>query len=402
MGYEWGRITLRIGIITCWASRDNYGQQLQCWALQEKLKQLGHSPYLIRYKRSPKRKGLFKRLLSMPPRKIATKLLIRLVPSKRKMETARKQAVDYALSHSSDRAFETFQAQNLEVSERCYTSISELRSDPPLADAYITGSDQVWYDPLDNADIDGMYLSFGDDDIKRIAYAVSIGRDILDSEIAHFSELVRRLDFVSVREASAKETCGSVGVDASITADPTLLLDARTYERLVEKSDACPPNDEYMFAYVINVENADEFRWQEIEEYADASRLPIRAAYSSGYYPAYELLPEVPGDYLTIPAWLAFIHDASCVVTSSYHGVVFAILFHRPFVSIPLNKEHSRANDRVSELLARLELSDRMLVGDRSLQDIMDTPIDWQDVERRLEVFRRASTDYLLEAMGAK
>jgi len=102
------------------------------------------------------------------------------------------------------RQFESFRQDNLSMTERIYNSIDELRENPPMADMYITGSDQVWHDSYNSPNIAGMFLAFGDERAKRISYGASIGRRIKDEEKPLMKHWLDKFNAISVREPSAK------------------------------------------------------------------------------------------------------------------------------------------------------------------------------------------------------
>uniref|UniRef100_UPI0026114D82 polysaccharide pyruvyl transferase family protein n=1 Tax=uncultured Treponema sp. TaxID=162155 RepID=UPI0026114D82 len=131
-----GTKKLKVGILTFWWSNDNYGQLLQCYALQKYLRDAGHDAFLIRYNsqndftRSP----VFIRLLKALNPILLFKYLNYRVNS-------RKSIVEAKLH---DRHFEDFRNKYIVQSEKIYSSYSELKENPPEADVYIAGSDQVW------------------------------------------------------------------------------------------------------------------------------------------------------------------------------------------------------------------------------------------------------------------
>lgn len=111
------------------------------------------------------------------------------------------------------------------VSDKKYDNINELKINPPKADIYITGSDQVWAGWLEPN-----YLTFAPPKKKKIAYAVSFGRQQLTAEHqSHIQNWVKQFDAISIRESSGIEICRKMGMDAVHLLDPTLLLDDVDY-----------------------------------------------------------------------------------------------------------------------------------------------------------------------------
>lgn len=139
---------MKIGIITFWQGKDNYGQLLQCWALQQYLRKQGHDPFLIRYDFVGNvRRPSFKRFLK----------LFLIYPIFLKIASIVNQNRNEKLRHYNDlknkeRKFCDFLKENITVSDIIYSDYSALRKTPPLAECYITGSDQVWAQKLDYED----------------------------------------------------------------------------------------------------------------------------------------------------------------------------------------------------------------------------------------------------------
>ena len=188
---------MKIGMITFWQSNDNYGQVLQCFALQQQLIKLGHKPYLIKY---------------VPPKKTiqtsaAKKLwkLIQIYPiflKLRKVQKA-KQAQSFALKNRQ-RNFDEFREMHIITDGIIYHGLSDIQNNPPDADCYLCGSDQIWSMLLDNDENQVFYLNFGGKNIKRIAYAASFGRDVYPMELNDkLHNMIVNFDAVSVREKFA-------------------------------------------------------------------------------------------------------------------------------------------------------------------------------------------------------
>lgn len=379
---------MKIGIITYWSSEDNYGQQLQCFALQRYLRNLGHDAFLIRYIYTYKAS-------------ILTKILSRFSVSFWKNRTKRHEEFKlYRVNHilNQKRKFKEFRQEYLQMSNELYTNIRQLQQNPPKADLYITGSDQVWHNPIHDRNAEAFYLNFGPKNIKRMSYAASIGRKIAPNEARKFKSLVNKLDYISVRELDAEKTCHDLGIEkAVVTIDPTFLLPLQEYTKLYNKQDIVYPS--YIFLYLINIDSLESICWSNITKYAKEENLQIQHVMSSGYLPARELIPDSKNIQASIPEWLTLINNASCIITTSFHAVVFAILHHKQFLAIPLKGVYAKANNRIITLLESLNLSERIYNESLSFAQQMNNPINWNLVESKLSEIRISSINFLNQCL---
>lgn len=386
---------MKIGIITLWQSSDNYGQQLQCWALQQELIKLGHDPYLIRYdveyrtrnNKSPLWKKALKLVLIYP---VIKSLKRRKIREKEQLLKA------YNAKRNNERQFLSFRKDNFLVSDNIYSTLQELKDNPPEADAYIVGSDQVWAFTLDNYENRVMFLDFGDKKIKRIAYAPSFSMPSYPEKLKLvLKENLDRFDSLSVREQTGAKICNDIGCTAQVVVDPTMLLTSKDYSAIVN-ANTC---GSYIYLYYLNISNSEEVEWQQLHEFANNNNLKIIATPASGYIQGKELFDKVEYQYATIPQWLGFINGARLVVTTSFHGVVFCIIHRTPFIYFPLKGKYSRGNNRVIDLCKILGLSDYIWNESSSFDSLFHKIIDWENVDTRLKAIRIDSIDYLKNSL---
>lgn len=380
---------MKIGIITYWSSSDNYGQQLQCFALQKYLIGLGHDAYLIKY---------------MPTshiplwRRIARSVKYRLLVSSEQKEKDRNTKLISERNRllNCRRGFKEFRDKYIKSTEIVYRNIKELRNNPPDADIYICGSDQVWNNSLKDPDTAGWFLDFGKPTAKRVSYAASIGRDIDSCEINRFTRYLKNFNAISVREQKANDLCHHLGFEKSIVAiDPTLLLKSSDYNVLnngIKKEGSSKP---YAFIYLLNIRNSDEVYWDEFHKMIQENDLSVRVVASSGYLPAQDFLPGYQNEQATIPEWLSLIKHSEFVITTSFHGVVFCLLYHKPFYAVLLSNEYSKGNDRIVSLLKSVGLNNRIVSSDSDINSVKAANISWEDVDAKLSELRKKSIDFL-------
>lgn len=335
---------MKIGIITFWTTKDNYGQILQSFALQQYLRNHGHEPFLIRYQDTVKEGASFKwyriftYLLKLP---IYVSWFV-------KQKLMQRKAARYQQSVAKvDRHFPDFMNAYIKHTEEVYTE-ETIRQNPPLTDAYICGSDQVWAGDW------AYYLDFAPENKPKIAYAPSLGglTSFAPEYEAHMKSLLNRFSFIGMREQSGVEVCHRLGrKDAVKVVDPTLLLTREDYDKIRIPTKYGKP---YLLMYILG--NPMACKVEEIFEYAKSRGLEVKYV-TSGHADNHKHI------YAQVGEWLDLIANAKMVVTNSFHGTVFSLIYHTPFITIPLNNGYERMNTRVEELLKEGGLTSQLYAG---------------------------------------
>lgn len=378
---------MKIGIVTFWQSNDNYGQLLQCWALQEYLRKLGHEPYLIRYNFSGRKvsisfwKKIIKLLLIFPA--------LKSIYNRYKLRKLQKEKQE----KDEKRDFKAFRECYISKSKLIYNSLEELQETPPQADCYITGSDQVWAQLLSNPENTVFFLDFGTIQTLRISYAASFAMDNYPSELNEKLKIqLQKFKLITVRERTGVEICKRIGFDAFQVLDPTLLLDKCRYLELLNERPKVKPDNKFVYIYSLNISSPDEIRWKELRNYIDRNNLDVKITPASGYIVGKELFGnDVAYEYATIPQWISNINQSELLITPSFHGIVFAIILNKKFIYVPLKGEYSKGNCRVLDLLDKLELSNFILDDKKSIESYINQKIDWKIVSFKLEQLKNNS-----------
>lgn len=252
-------------------------------------------------------------------------------------------------------------------------------------DALYVGSDQVWrkgYTPC----IKNYFLDFAEKQkgIKRIAYAASFGSDKWDfdkSTTKRCRDLLSKFDFVSVREQRGIELCRNVfNMSSSLVCDPTLLLERQDYERLFLLEPEM--SSDSLFCYFLDPFD-DKMKF--VLKYANKQNLAV----SSIIPKESEVLPPVS-------EWLSSIAKSKFVITDSYHGMIFSIIFNKPFLVI--SNKH-RGNSRFYTILEKLQITGRIVDNFDGFDDKLVPELKWDDINSRLESFKRESSEYLLKVL---
>ena len=378
---------MKIGVITFWQSLDNYGQQLQCWALQQYLQKEGHDVFLIRY-------DFANRIIG---KGIKNELKKNLIYHFLKITFLKLK--DLFNKQKKKRGFPHFRRENIVVSKEIYKTFDELKNNPPLCDAYIVGSDQVWSQLLSIEENEVFYLNFGKKETKRISYAPSFAlREYPIHLLPKLKEMLLNFNAISVRDDSSVKICESIGIEALKVVDPTFLLSGIDYNDLLKK-ETLYHKKRYAFIYSINIESPYELHFDELQNFCEHTGIECIATASSGYVPAKEFLP-VKYVYPTVDEWIILIKNASFVVTPSFHGIVFCLIMHTPFIYIPLKGRFSNGNDRVLSLLNDLSLGSCVWQEDQSYENMLSLQINWKTVDDKLRKMKEYSINFLKKSLN--
>lgn len=375
---------MKIGIIT-FHFVHNQGAVLQCYALQKKLEMLGHEVKIIDYRpkyhtvRYDAWKNPFRYSVRMYKLKNNVSVAIKALSAMKAFVKCMNWNIK-GRDRLKAQLFTDFLNKNLKCTRR-YTSLKELQKDYPEMDMYISGSDQLWNPDLLDFSFDPAYfLDFGKKDSKRLTYAVSIGKEPTQDECQQIEKLSRHLDAISLREQTPA-VVEAIGRDIYICVDPTLLLDAEDYFCIESEQTKTEP---YIFVY--GFDNS-----QNIHHAVDEAVAKYGCRIINGSPDRIKLTGkniDVMSDYGP-DCFLTFIKNAECVVTNSFHGTVFSIIYKKKFITVP----HPTRGRRMIELLEKLELT-VALWGNASFD--FDKEIDYIDVYQNLKKLRADSLDYLL------
>lgn len=372
---------MKIGIVTL-PLHTNYGGIMQAYALQTVLERLGHDVVLFDRNTDGDSSMPWWRAVYGYPMRVARKIVR---PSTVVFREQKYRAENVVRRRYTDRFIARY--------------IHRIRPDDYMRipndgyDAVIAGSDQVWRPKYFHKTIDDAFLRFaGMWQIRRIAYGASFGTDEWEytpEQTFRCGALLRRFDAVSVREDDAVQMCREhFGADAELVLDPTLLLEAEDYMRLVDKSWVTRSEGNLM-RYILDRSVEKEAVVRKIA--SDGSMTPFGSEtdiYDRGI--PLELRVQPP-----VEKWLRGFADADMVVTDSFHACVFSIIFRKPFI-VFANK--ARGFSRFRSLLRLMGLEDRLMMSPDSR--IPDSGIDYDRVYERLGVMRRKSMDFLTSSLA--
>ncbi len=358
---------MRIGIVTQ-PLRNNYGGILQNYALQQVLKRLGHIPVTIDF---IPQMPLWRFVLST-----CKTFVLYFIPGRRRpfvfYRTRRKPRM------------QAFVEKHIVCTRTVRKYTSRLLHKYRI-EALVVGSDQVWR-PCYNRYPEDMFLRFARHaEMRKVAYAASFGVSDLEFDerlLQRCMPLLQRFDRISVREASGVDLCRNYfHAEAEHVLDPTLLLCKEDYKQVC--TGVPKHSGKFLACYILD---PTEEQQRHIDRMAHHLHLkPI-------YFTAGLKVP------LSVEEWLAMFRDAECVVTDSFHGTAFSIIFGKPFITI-VNK--ARGADRFVSLLRILGLESRLISSVEELtEELYSTPVDWQTVDAALSVAREKSMVYLEKTLN--
>jgi len=356
---------MKIGILTYHRTL-NYGACLQAVATRVVLEKMGHKVYYVDY--WPKyHQGKYKIF--------SWKVFIPL-PFKRKIR--------YVWGAIKHRKYIIRRANNFATFHNQYI----IPFCKPLSETYdvvVYGSDQIWRKQKETKAYNPIY--FGGRSIKakkHISYAASMGSlPETEQDRSQVRELVSNFDKISVRENSLKNLLSELGIqNVTQSLDPTLLLSAREWNRIIPTPDYHGPK--YVLVYGIGTVS---FEMDEVKQYAQENKCIVKLLQSNGTATDTETL-------ITTAAPDTFIYlvkNAECIFTSSFHGLAFSIIYQKEFFASFTQKKVSRAQS----LLTTLGLKDRLLYPHTKIPSCKD--INYKKVESLLQDMRIESMRYLTD-----
>ena len=267
---------------------------------------------------------------------------------------------------------------------------------------FIVGSDQCWRPSYNGSFLTSMFLDFLPDNYqgKRIAYAASFGTkewEFSAEETKKCSLLAQKFDLITTREHAGEFLCKNyLHVDATTVLDPTMLLTANDYMSLLGLTNK-KQTEGYLATYILDSNEQIEKTISNVANKLNLNhRLELRAKlWSEHYYKDKFNL----SDYvcMSMNEWLEGIYNAEMVVTNSFHGMVFSILFNKPFWIVG-NKERGLA--RFESLLQDLQLTNRLLLVNNFDTVDLQEKIDWSKVNKLVEDKRNYSLNLLTTSIG--
>lgn len=355
----------KIGVIN-FHRATNYGAVLQAYALNETINKLGGNAVTLDYK-NPFIEKIY------DPRHINDKrlksLLVGIITYKRRKR--KRESFEYFRSKylNMDQTFDPYSIANAE-------HLKEYKT-------FITGSDQVWNCALTEFD-KTYFLDFVSNHEKKNSYAASFGFDQIPNEyIEDYQILLEGFNHITVREQQGAEIIKNLlKRPAEVVLDPTMLLLKDDWSKISQDYKA---KKDYILIYQLATSdsllqfaaNLSKQSNCEIIFISDALRRRIKANYVTGISPC---------------EFLGLVNNARYIITNSFHGIAFSIIFHKNFF-VELQPSFEKTNSRLENILDIFNLRYRLIVDGKN--DNVFTPIDYTPISQKLELERQHSLDYL-------
>lgn len=380
---------MKVCTITCHRVY-NYGASLQAFALQHYIESMGHKVEIIDYMPWFHRDRYNFFYLSRHENGTRAKIMRAFPPIGWFYLPLRAIKNGIFKTWGRKKAFDDFEKKYLNVTKQRYFNIFDLQSNPPQADCYVAGSDQIWNTYDDNGKDASYYLDFGSSKICRISYAASLAtsdiavgwEDFVKQKISNFKK-------ISVREKTGVTILSNLGVNnVCQVVDPVFLLSKKEWLNLIQgkckKYNYLP--SEYILVYDFECRDKDIQDFAEFLSKSTGLKMVSVNDFRINHYADININDAGPIEFLNL------INNANIVLCSSFHATAFSIIFGKEFYTFSLKGRKN--SSRMTDLLKSLNLENRFNPT-RLLN-----PIDYTIVEKEINNYISESTLFLKDIFG--
>lgn len=364
---------MKIGIITFHNSY-NCGSMLESYAMQIAVHKLGCEAEIVNFSSEGQKELYATRFKNDSIKNIIKNILT--LPAISKIER-------------NNQKYEEFKKRNFSLTKE-YLNGYEISENG--YEAVIAGSDQIWNITI--KDYDDAYFLPWVKEAKKIAYAPSFGAkkisEYTDSE-EKYCNYLKGFDCLSIRENNGQKWIKEMtGIDVPVLLDPTLLLEAKDYDKIEDNS--LQEKNKYIFFYSPSF---DREICKFVKKIADKYNLKVVTWSTKSYY--FKLIKSfgfVLPKYESPAVYLNLIKNAELVLTTSYHGTIFSTLYRKKFITIK-NGEMYGNDDRVITLLKQLNMEKRLIPYEFDDNFNYLGEVDYTDYEKNIDSLKKKSMDYL-------
>lgn len=342
---------MKIRTITC-HNVYNYGASLQAFALQHYLEQKGYDVEIINFCPWYNRGGYD--LFSLPKVSKSYKMTKWCPPLRWIVAPIRNRHLFRTYGRKA--AFDRFTNNYLHTTNMLYGDSEQLKVNPPEADLYIAGSDQIWNTDMQNGTEPAFYLDFGNDATRRISYAASFGINHINPQTeAWVKERLSRFNAISVREQTGLDILTHLGFNEAVQVlDPVFLLKTDEWEDVAGKG--AKAYKYYPDQYILVYDFIDDARIGAFARDCASKRgLPVVAINDMRRctYAQYNITDAGPLEFVRL------IAQAAMVITNSFHATAFSCIFDKDFYTFPLSTQHN--SSRMTDLLREMDVMERYI-----------------------------------------
>lgn len=328
-------------IANFWYSKNNYGAILTAYAIQQYFLMNGKKYFLVNYYRNVNQKEL----------------------------------CSFA---------QEFVEKHLFLTEK-FDNIEDLKILNSQTDNFVVGSDQVFRYPFASAALDLYFLRFTDFSKKRVAFSASFGISDFEADAKNTYEIkkaLKRFDNISVRENSGVKLCKNVfDIEAEHILDPVFLVDKQKFEVLIDENLSKYNNKIVCYVLDKNVKISTQ-----IDLLAEKLNLEVEYIYNKN---------------LSVEEWLTAIKTCKYLVTDSFHGCCFAMIFHKQFICL---KNKARGTDRFDSLEKTFNFKRNFISSIEKISDldIIMSEIDWNSIDKTISLEREKAKKWHEKAFNSK
>lgn len=381
-----------IGLVTCYFHH-NYGSMLQAYATEMIMQQMG-LPFQTIACKAPINYMQENKILYIIKKLLIADWKMRL--GKMKIERAKKDNPMFAKNWEiRNKAFEQFAETFFHVSPYCKNR-EELSKMAENYSAFLVGSDQLWR--TDSVEHGYYTLEWVPDHIRKIAYSTSIGvKEVPWFQVEKNKRFMNRFDHIALREQSACDLVYKLtGRKVPVVLDPTLLFTGDQWLGIQQQEPLT--NGKYIFCYLLGDNPSQREFIKRVKEKTGYKIVALQQL--DDYIPSDEgFADEAP--YVGPREFLNYIRNAEYVFTDSFHCSVFSILYKKNFFTFSRFAEGAKqsTNTRIDNLLHITGLEDRRMTNDKTVEDVINYKGSFDEVDARLNAYRKSSMDYLHNAL---
>lgn len=358
---------MKIGIITI-HSAYNYGSALQAVATCEAINNFtNHQSEIINYQ----------------PDSIMSMYSLKLSENLASVKALLKYMLAYRSRTRKKKVFDKFWKESNCLSEKRYISNEQLCLANSEYDCFVVGSDQVWNPDIVKHAFPSFCLAFADKEKTKMSYASSFGVDSIDCvKLEYLNRKLQGFTSISVREEQAKALLNNMNQQkTTIVCDPVFLI---SKEDWIKKVKAFELPREYILVYCVEQNKSFRNKIRDIGLKLDLPIVDIGTSTNPLNYVGMHSDSVGPGEFLYA------LQNASYVITNSFHGTAFSIIFEKHFIV----KAHSTRGIRMKSLLEKVDMRNKLVSGDETVDELISSLHE----QAHKENSKRLLIDYIQES----